>query len=154
MYDKDPSKAAPPGKSAHGTGLAIDINSKEANELDSMGLLSKYGFGRPVKGEAWHLQAAGTAAALAKAGGISADSPKDQSSQSSASGSQASGSAQQVADAIPQAPAAAPQAAPEAGGQGRASATVAMNPKGSTQSISTLSFRDPNLLVLNVGMLA
>lgn len=78
LYAQDPKKAAPPGKSTHGLGLAIDINSREANELDSMGLLSKYGFSRPVKGEAWHLQAAGTSATASAKGIYSADAPTDQ----------------------------------------------------------------------------
>ena len=52
---KAPSVARP-GHSQHETGMAMDINSEQANELHSMGLLSKYGFDRPVKGEPWHLQ--------------------------------------------------------------------------------------------------
>jgi hypothetical protein len=47
---------AKPGNSRHNSGVAIDINSATANELDSMGLLKKYSFHRPVRGEAWHLE--------------------------------------------------------------------------------------------------
>jgi len=48
--------AAAPGHSKHELGTAIDIQSFNAGQLDSMGLLDKYGFSRPVPGEPWHLQ--------------------------------------------------------------------------------------------------
>lgn len=47
---------AKPGNSRHNSGVAIDIASANANELDSLGLLKKYNFHRPVRGEAWHLE--------------------------------------------------------------------------------------------------
>ena len=56
------SRAAPPGLSMHEFGYAIDINSSSGNELDRMGLLQKYGFVRPVRGEAWHIEQADTQA--------------------------------------------------------------------------------------------
>ena len=62
MYDeylarrRRPPVVAPPGRSRHNSGVAIDINSADANSLNSMGLLKKYRFHRPVKGEAWHLE--------------------------------------------------------------------------------------------------
>lgn len=62
MYDefiargRRPPVVAPPGNSRHNSGVAIDINSADANSLNSMGLLKKYRFHRPVKGEAWHLE--------------------------------------------------------------------------------------------------
>ena len=51
-----PGKAAKPGYSMHEYGLALDINSAEANMLEGMGLFKKYGFVRPVMGEAWHIE--------------------------------------------------------------------------------------------------
>ena len=56
-----PRKAAKPGNSIHEFGMALDINSPEANQLDEMGLLRKYGFTRPVGGETWHIEPAGVA---------------------------------------------------------------------------------------------
>lgn len=53
---KSGGAVAKPGRSRHGSGIAIDINSKPANTMDSMGLLAKYQFHRPVRGEAWHLE--------------------------------------------------------------------------------------------------
>ena len=54
---------AKPMSSPHERGLAIDVNSSQATELDKLGLLRKYGFDRPLwpKGRAkvteeWHLQ--------------------------------------------------------------------------------------------------
>ena len=57
-------KFATPGRSPHEKGLAIDINSPVADELESMGLLSKYGMIRPMiqmpgwVSEKWHVQPA------------------------------------------------------------------------------------------------
>ena len=57
LYEKfGPPRAAPPGKSRHESGLAIDINSADANRADALGLMAKYGFTRPVAGEAWHVE--------------------------------------------------------------------------------------------------
>lgn len=53
MYGR---RAAAPGHSMHGLGLAIDINSTDANAMAQMGLFQKYGFGRPVANEAWHIE--------------------------------------------------------------------------------------------------
>ena len=59
QYKADPMKAAAPGRSLHEFGLAVDIDSKTADELESLGLMRKYGFTRPVGGEPWHLEMAG-----------------------------------------------------------------------------------------------
>ena len=55
--------AAYPGKSLHGFGHAMDINTPNADALDKSGLLAKWGFSRPlmktVKGERteqWHIE--------------------------------------------------------------------------------------------------
>ena len=52
-------KAAPPGRSLHEFGLAIDINSEDTRQLEKLGLLRKYGFTVPVGGEPWHLEPIG-----------------------------------------------------------------------------------------------
>lgn len=49
------------GNSVHDYGFAIDINSNDANKLESMGLLKKYGFHRPLLNwekmkEPWHVE--------------------------------------------------------------------------------------------------
>lgn len=56
LYTDGKHNAAKPGTSMHEYGYAIDMNSADANALASMGLLQKYGFCRPVKGEPWHLE--------------------------------------------------------------------------------------------------
>lgn len=53
-----PPRAAYPGGSLH-TYSALDISSADANKLESLGLLKKYGFTRPVGGEKWHIEPAG-----------------------------------------------------------------------------------------------
>ena len=55
LYKTNPYAAAP-GHSPHEKGKAIDIQSVNAGQLDSMGLLDKYGFNRPMSYEPWHLQ--------------------------------------------------------------------------------------------------
>lgn len=59
LYRKDPKKAAPPGRSLHEFGLALDADEIAMNELDKLGLMRKYGFTRPVGGEPWHVEPAG-----------------------------------------------------------------------------------------------
>jgi len=56
LYRENPRKAAPPGRSRHQTGLAIDIQTVDANRLIQIGLMDKYGFHRPVRGETWHIE--------------------------------------------------------------------------------------------------
>ncbi len=58
-YRANPRKAAKPGSSLHEYGLAVDISSATANELDKLGLMRKYGLTRPVGGEPWHVEPAG-----------------------------------------------------------------------------------------------
>lgn len=52
-------RAAKPGRSLHEFGLAFDISSADAAQLEQMGLMKKYGFTRPVGGEPWHVEPAG-----------------------------------------------------------------------------------------------
>lgn len=58
LHKKDPSQAAPPGRSLHNFGFALDIGKKEAHYLDTKDYLEKYGFHRPLlsKNEPWHIQ--------------------------------------------------------------------------------------------------
>lgn len=67
LYDADPKKAARPGFSSHEFGLAVDINSADANKLDQVGLMRKYGFTRPVGAEPWHVEPAGIQPVLEQA---------------------------------------------------------------------------------------
>jgi hypothetical protein len=50
---------AKPGTSLHETGNAVDINKTAANEMDRMGILSKYGLTRPVANDPVHVELAG-----------------------------------------------------------------------------------------------
>lgn len=63
LYDKyvrgEGPPAAKPGRSLHEYGLAVDIPGEIADELESLGLLKKYGFTRPIAGERWHLEPIG-----------------------------------------------------------------------------------------------
>jgi len=56
LFADNPNNAAPPGKSLHEYGYAIDIDSTQDNALESSGLLKKYRFERPIKREKWHIQ--------------------------------------------------------------------------------------------------
>lgn len=63
---KQPPLVAAPGRSKHERGLAVDIASAQANEMDRLGLLAKYNLSRPLLRhprypEPWHIEyAAGT----------------------------------------------------------------------------------------------
>lgn len=58
IYKKyGPRRAAPPGRSKHESGVAIDINSPDAEKMIQLGLLKKYGFYRPyMPKETWHIE--------------------------------------------------------------------------------------------------
>ena len=65
LKQEKPGLAATPGKSMHGFGVALDIDSKNVDELDKLKLLGKYGFIRPMypkrpghKYEPWHIEPA------------------------------------------------------------------------------------------------
>lgn len=54
-------QAAPPGRSLHNFGTAIDISTPVSNELDRLGYYGAYGFNRPylnrgAKSEPWHIE--------------------------------------------------------------------------------------------------
>lgn len=59
LFRENPGRAAAPGRSMHNYGYAFDTNSVVADDLAARGLLSKYRFSRPVRGEAWHVERAG-----------------------------------------------------------------------------------------------
>ena len=60
LYKSKPKgMAAYPGTSLHGYGLAIDINSKDADKLESAGAFRKLGLVRPIKKEKWHVEPIG-----------------------------------------------------------------------------------------------
>ncbi len=73
LYSKNPGKAAKPGYSMHELGLAIDVNSADADEMEKLGLMKKYGFTRPVGGEPWHMEPAGIQANLGLAKSSASD---------------------------------------------------------------------------------
>jgi len=61
--------AAPPGRSLHNFGYALDINSREANEMASSGLMKKWGFHQPMTTkEPWHIEPIGVNRADVKSG--------------------------------------------------------------------------------------
>lgn len=80
LHSKNPKLAAPPGRSAHNFGLAVDADSAALNDMDRMGLLNRWGFERPVPGEPWHVQPAGIKTKLSSRGMLSADNPMHQRS--------------------------------------------------------------------------
>jgi hypothetical protein len=59
MYNRMPTKAAPPGHSPHEFGFAIDINTADIDAMEKMGLMRKYGLCRPLSGESWHVEPIG-----------------------------------------------------------------------------------------------
>lgn len=153
LHRRDPKRAAPPGRSAHEKGLAIDTNSPEANDLARMGLLSKYGFAQSAPGEAWHLQAKGTASVLASKGIYSADDPSHQGMSSLGVGK---------GNSTPDVASIAPGSDPVSKGTTGASTTGQLRAptvgrgssfQGSVESIPTFSYLDNSFFVMNIGVL-
>jgi len=56
LKEKYGTRAAQPGMSMHNYGLAVDMNTKNAQKAIDAGLFDKYGFTRPVPGETWHVE--------------------------------------------------------------------------------------------------
>lgn len=139
LHSKNPKLAAPPGRSAHNFGLAVDADSAALNDMDRMGLLSRWGFERPVPGEPWHMQPAGIKTKLSSKGMLSADNPMHQRS---------------VPIEIPPRPVDAPKVVPNAGPRlvqpkATASGGNAMS-LGNTQS---MAYSDNGLFMFNLGVL-
>ena len=69
-----PGYAAAPGKSMHNFGRAIDINSREANDMWNSGIMKKWGFEQPgvqqgwKKPEPWHIEPIGQSSSMVRAG--------------------------------------------------------------------------------------
>lgn len=161
LYQQNPKKAARPGTSVHELGRAIDIQSADANELDRMGLLSKYGFDRPFPKEAWHVQQAGISSMLSKQGWANQDFPQQNITlpnvSSSANFAGAPSNTRPAAAPFKVAEAPPAQSAINAMGgpfkEPKASRSAGTSFKGSTESIPSFSYLDPALLMANAGAL-
>lgn len=154
---KPKGMAGKPGSSLHNFGLAVDIPSVQTNELDSLGLLKKYGFTRPIANEKWHVQPAGVSVAAAKQGVYSADAPVNQGGKKdSASG--ATAVANQGAPAVTNAEYEAPGSAnsPAKPGLNVAASSGSNGTVGgskiSATSIPTFDNSDGMFLALNTGI--
>lgn len=67
--------AAPPGRSKHALGTAVDINSATANEMAQKGLLAKYGLGQPIKNDPVHIEKISAAEGAILSGPMSGYTP-------------------------------------------------------------------------------
>lgn len=148
--------AAKPGSSLHNYGLAVDVQSTQANELQNLGLLQKYGFVRPIPNEKWHMQPAGVTVAAAKAGVFSADAPSNQSGAQSPNVASAKPASVSVAAAEPRVPVSPAEGVGTGGGGGGGSqmASVAGTAKKSAADIQTFDTTDGMLTGMNLGVIA
>lgn len=150
---KPPGMAAAPGSSLHNYGLAVDMQSAQANELDKMGLLEKYGFGRPIAKEKWHVQPKGVALAAARAGVYSADGPANQGSGMGSGVARSSQSTPTVTDASIAFN--GPDFNANSGGYGGTSSrggAASSSSRVSVKSIPTFDASDGMFLALNFGV--
>jgi len=150
--EKGPGWAAPPGQSMHEFGYAVDIDPADADQLSSMGLLSKYGFTRPLLGaskpEPWHVEPAGIQgqkSAIRQGGGLasaasSVTPPSASPTSSDTEGATPSGSSSKTASvassssASSSSPSSSPMAAVSAG-----AASVANASGGGTSSAPAIA---------------
>lgn len=153
LYRRLPKgRAAPPGRSLHEYGFAFDTQSAQGNELAKMGLLSKYGFDRPIKGEPWHVQPKGMNVSAAKAGLYSADSPVHEGGQATST---------PVAQSLtPTEPSVRSQPMPSAGGDskhagaGRGTRTMQPSSRMGVSDIPSYDTSDGHFLAANLGLAA
>lgn len=147
-----PGMAAKPGSSLHNYGLAVDVQSSQANELANLGLLQKYGFVRPIPNEKWHMQPAGVTVAAAKSGVYSADAPSNQGgSNQVAQGKPAS---VQVASAEPRIPVTNESGVGSGSPSGGNGGTMSGASKKSASDIPTFDTSDGMLTGMNLGVIA
>jgi hypothetical protein len=146
-----PGMAAKPGSSLHNFGLAVDVQSAQANELHNLGLLEKYGFVRPIPSEKWHMQPAGVTVAAAKAGVYSADSPTHQGGTQVATGTP---SALTVASAEPRIPVTTSDGSTLQTGSGGTVGSMGTGSKKSASDIPTFDTSDGMLTGMNLGVIA
>lgn len=146
--------AAKPGSSLHNYGLAVDVQSAQANELANLGLLEKYGFVRPIPNEKWHMQPAGVTVAAAKSGVFSADAPSNQGGGTQVA--QGKPSSVQVASAEPRIPVTTESGTGNGGGGGggKGGGAVSSGSKKSTSDIPTFDSSDGMLTGMNMGVIA
>lgn len=142
LYAANPSIAAKPGRSLHEQGRALDIDRATAGDLEKMGLLSKYGFSRNVKGEPWHLSYTGRSAS----GGLPSTLPS-----STSTGAQTKTVNQTSPTSV------APSytsTTPTSTVQSPAATIQPQVQNRSSDPIHTFSFLDSSFFVLNAGMMA
>ena len=152
LHEQNPKKAAPPGKSLHQFGLAIDADSRALTEMDNMGILRKWGLSRPIPGEPWHVQPMGVGKSAAAQGILSADSPVHQQ------GKQPSVST--VPATLPPAPSVVPKASrepvSEVSNRSGGRQSNSQQSRGGTQvdDVNMFSYSDSGFFASNIGVLA
>lgn len=139
-------KAAPPGRSLHELGLAFDTQSAQGNELAKLGLLSKYGFDRPIKAEPWHVQPKGMTYAAAKQGIYSADGPVNQGALSTPVDTK-------VTPTEGKTPVMPNQTASEVVSQGKSTRAAQPSSRLGVNDIPMYDMSDGQLLAMNLGVL-
>lgn len=154
LHNRNPRMAAPPGRSLHQYGLAIDADRNALNEMDQMGILAKYGLTRPIRNEPWHVQPMGISSAASTAGVYSADSPQSQ-------GDLGFGASTKPASTSSRSPSIMfkEQAPSVTGASGSSSGQQSPVKEGASQRIDVgdidmLSYSDAGFFALNIGILS
>jgi hypothetical protein len=136
LYAANPTIAAKPGHSLHEQGKALDIDRATAGELESMGLLSKYGFARNVKGEPWHLSYVGQQS-VPPVATSNTTRTQVQTSPTSVKPTYETSAAKPASSSTPIVPSIVPSA-----------------PSQQSSKIDTFSFLDSSFFIMNAGMMA
>ena len=156
LHKESPGKAAPPGRSLHQFGLALDADRTALGEMDRMGILAKYGLERPFASEPWHVQPIGLTDPAAKAGIFSSDQIPSQGKSIMFE----STTARPMATPVPSVgmsnmkDAPAPVAEKSEGSGKRSSASSAASQAHSVENIPKYMVNDNGFLATNLGVLA
>ena len=166
LYEQNPSIAAKPGRSLHERGMALDIDRATAGELESLGLLKKYGFQRNVRGEPWHLSHDGnlygkpTSVVAKDAASKSSVAPQQPTAAPTTPSTAAPSSKKPSANTVPaQEKTVDTTSAPAPAEKPKVSAppapvAVPAPTKSASNSIPTFSYDDPTMFIMNTGILA
>lgn len=138
--------AAPPGRSLHEQGYALDIDPTQADDLQRLGLLGKYQFERRVKNDPVHIAAAGSTAAALKAGMSIGDG--DEHTSNTTSTPQAFQTEQPLPSETGSDTETSVAQKKSSGGM------MAINQKVGVDDVKTFSTYDDTLLAFNLGVFA
>ena len=161
LFAESPGKAAPPGRSLHQYGLALDADRNALGDMDRMGILAKFGLERPFASEPWHVQPIGLTDPAAKAGIFSADFSTSQGKSIMFGSTDTGGAARPSYSPVPAVGVSNMRNAPSpvtekqaSGGSNKSNNSSSTSKAVSVEQMPKYTVNDKGFLATNLGVLA